>query len=89
MAKAPAEIAVVNDYEVVVRGVAAMLAPYDDRVRVVDGSAMRSFASLAAWVGSGNRVGQIETGAGRTTTGPVARSFGGTPGGAPPRTGAT
>lgn len=28
-------VAVVNDYEVVVRGVAAMLAPYEDRVRVV------------------------------------------------------
>ena len=36
MGKAPAEIAVVNDYEVVVRGVAAMLAPYVDRVRVVE-----------------------------------------------------
>lgn len=36
MAKAPAEIAVVNDYEVVVRGVAAMLAPYGHRVRVVE-----------------------------------------------------
>ncbi len=28
-------VAVINDYEVVVRGVAAMLAPYVDRVRVV------------------------------------------------------
>ncbi|MEZ5409877.1 MAG: response regulator transcription factor [Acidimicrobiales bacterium] len=36
MAQSPAEIAVVNDYEVVVRGVAAMLAPYADRVRVVE-----------------------------------------------------
>jgi len=36
MAQMPAEIAVVNDYEVVVRGVAAMLAPYGDRVRVVE-----------------------------------------------------
>ncbi len=36
MARTPAEIAVVNDYEVVVRGVAAMLAPYDDRVRVME-----------------------------------------------------
>lgn len=36
MAQTPAEIAVVNDYEVVVRGVAAMLAPYVDQVRVVE-----------------------------------------------------
>ncbi len=36
MARTPAEIAVVNDYEVVVRGVAAMLAPFVDRVRVVE-----------------------------------------------------
>lgn len=36
MAQTPAEIAVVNDYEVVVRGVAAMLAPFVDRVRVVE-----------------------------------------------------
>lgn len=28
-------VAIINDYEVVVRGVAAMLAPYEDRVRVV------------------------------------------------------
>ncbi len=28
-------VGILNDYEVVVRGVAAMLAPYDDRVRVV------------------------------------------------------
>lgn len=36
MAQTPVEIAVVNDYEVVVRGVAAMLAPFADRVRVVE-----------------------------------------------------
>ncbi len=36
MAQTPAEIAVVNDYEVVVRGVAAMLAPFMDQVRVVE-----------------------------------------------------
>jgi len=36
MAQTPAEIAVVNDYEVVVRGVAAMLEPFVDRVRVVE-----------------------------------------------------
>jgi DNA-binding NarL/FixJ family response regulator len=29
-------IGILNDYEVVVRGVAAMLAPYENRVRVVD-----------------------------------------------------
>ncbi len=29
-------VAIINDYEVVVRGVAAMLAPYDRRVRVVE-----------------------------------------------------
>jgi len=29
-------VAIINDYEVVVRGVAAMLAPYDHRVRVVE-----------------------------------------------------
>ena len=29
-------VGIVNDYEIVVRGVAAMLAPYDDRVRVVE-----------------------------------------------------
>jgi two-component system, NarL family, response regulator LiaR len=29
-------VAVINDYEVVVRGVAAMLSPYDHRVRVVE-----------------------------------------------------
>ena len=31
-----ATVAIVNDYELVVRGVAAMLAPYADRVRLVD-----------------------------------------------------
>lgn len=36
MAQTPVEIAVVNDYEVVVRGVAAMLAPFGNRVRVVE-----------------------------------------------------
>lgn len=29
-------VAIINDYEIVVRGVAAMLAPYRDRVRVVE-----------------------------------------------------
>jgi len=29
-------VAIINDYEVVVRGVASMLAPYSNRVRVVD-----------------------------------------------------
>jgi DNA-binding NarL/FixJ family response regulator len=29
-------VAIINDYELVVRGVAAMLAPFDDRVRVVE-----------------------------------------------------
>ena len=29
-------VGIVNDYEIVVRGVAAMLAPYDDRVHVVE-----------------------------------------------------
>lgn len=29
-------VGIINDYEVVVRGVAAMLAPYDNRVRVVE-----------------------------------------------------
>jgi len=31
----PVTVAVINDYEVVVRGVAAMLAPYGDRIQVV------------------------------------------------------
>jgi DNA-binding NarL/FixJ family response regulator len=29
-------VGIVNDYEIVVRGVAAMLAPYDDRVHVIE-----------------------------------------------------
>lgn len=33
---APIRLAVVNDYEVVVRGVAAMLEPYRDRIEVVE-----------------------------------------------------
>ncbi|HEX6149316.1 response regulator transcription factor [Nocardioides sp.] len=33
---APVRIAVVNDYEIVVAGVAALLAPFSDRVRVVE-----------------------------------------------------
>ncbi|WP_029202740.1 response regulator transcription factor [Ornithinimicrobium pekingense] len=32
----PVRVAIVNDYEVVVHGLAAMLAPYRDRVRVVE-----------------------------------------------------
>ena len=32
----PITVAVINDYEVVVRGVAAMLAPFADRVRVIE-----------------------------------------------------
>ena len=32
----PIRIAIVNDYEVVVRGLHAMLAPFDDRVEVVE-----------------------------------------------------
>jgi DNA-binding NarL/FixJ family response regulator len=39
MTAQPITIAVVNDYEVVVRGVAAMLAPFDDRVRVIESTA--------------------------------------------------
>ena len=35
-ANGPLRIAVVNDYEVIVRGVAAMLQPFGDRVRVVE-----------------------------------------------------
>lgn len=33
---APITLAIVNDYEVVVRGVAAMLAPYRDRIAIVE-----------------------------------------------------
>jgi hypothetical protein len=29
-------VALVNDYEIIVQGLAAMLAPFSDRVRVVD-----------------------------------------------------
>jgi DNA-binding NarL/FixJ family response regulator len=36
MSTGPIRVAVVNDYEIVVAGVAAMLAPYHDRVRVVE-----------------------------------------------------
>src|SRR4051795_6343413 len=36
MHSAPIRVAVVNDYEIVVAGVAAMLAPYRDRVSVVE-----------------------------------------------------
>ena len=36
MASAPIRIAVVNDYELVVAGIAAMLAPHHERVRVVE-----------------------------------------------------
>jgi len=36
MASAPIRVAIVNDYEMVVAGVAAMLAPHHDRVNVVE-----------------------------------------------------
>ena len=36
MAQAPIRVAIVNDYEIVVAGVAAMLAPHHDRVSVVE-----------------------------------------------------
>ncbi|MBB3040968.1 response regulator transcription factor [Nocardioides sp. LMS-CY] len=36
MAAAPIRVAVVNDYELVVAGIAAMLAPHHDRVNVVE-----------------------------------------------------
>ena len=36
MATGPIRVAIVNDYEIVVAGVAAMLAPYHDRVNVVE-----------------------------------------------------
>lgn len=32
----PVRLGIVNDYELVVRGTAALLAPYDDRVQVVE-----------------------------------------------------
>jgi NarL family two-component system response regulator LiaR len=41
----PVRIAIVNDYEVVVEGLAVMLAPYDDRVRVVETDANEPVAS--------------------------------------------
>lgn len=36
MSNGPIHVSIVNDYEVVVRGLAAMLQPFDDRVRVVE-----------------------------------------------------
>ena len=33
---APITVSLVNDYEIIVAGLAAMLAPYSDRVRVVE-----------------------------------------------------
>jgi NarL family two-component system response regulator LiaR len=36
MASAPVRMAVVNDYEIVVAGIAAMLAPHSDRVSIVE-----------------------------------------------------
>lgn len=39
MAELPVRVAILNDYEIVVAGVARMLAPYDERVRVVETSA--------------------------------------------------
>ena len=36
MARSPIRVAIVNDYEIVVAGVAAMLAPHQDRVVVVE-----------------------------------------------------
>ena len=36
MSGAPTRVAIVNDYEIVVAGVAAMLAPYADRVSVIE-----------------------------------------------------
>src|SRR3954449_4481531 len=36
MPSAPIRVAVVNDYEIVVAGVAAMLAPHHERVRVLE-----------------------------------------------------
>ena len=32
----PMSVALVNDYEIILRGIAAMLAPFDERVRVVE-----------------------------------------------------
>jgi NarL family two-component system response regulator LiaR len=36
MSSSPVRIAIVNDYEIVVAGTAAILAPFDERVRVVE-----------------------------------------------------
>lgn len=36
MARTPVTVTLVDDFEVVVRGVAAMLAPFDDRIEVVE-----------------------------------------------------
>ena len=36
MSSSPIRVAIVNDYEIVIAGVAAMLAPHHDRVRVVE-----------------------------------------------------
>ena len=36
MSPVPIRVAIVNDYEIVVAGVAAMLAPYRDRVNIVE-----------------------------------------------------
>ena len=36
MSKSPVRIAIVNDYEIVVAGTAAVLAPFSDRVEVVE-----------------------------------------------------
>lgn len=44
------EVAIINDYEIVVRGLAAMLAPYDERVRVVEldaGGVPSGYADIA------------------------------------------
>lgn len=41
MASQPIKVALVNDYQLVVEGLATMLAPFSDRVRVVDLAADR------------------------------------------------
>ena len=33
---APVRVAIANDYEIVIAGIAALLAPYQDRVAVVE-----------------------------------------------------
>ena len=46
----PVRVALVNDYEIIVQGLAAMLAPFSDRVRVVDmnvGTEPRQSADVA------------------------------------------